>query len=147
MELTVKSFNELTAGELYKILRARIAVFVVEQNCPYQDLDEKDFSAYHVFLTDKGEVKAYVRVMDRGVSFNEVTIGRVITTERKKGYGKIVMREGIRVAKEKFGADIIRIGAQVQARGFYEKLGFKQDSGEYLEDGILHIEMVLTVRQ
>jgi len=147
MELTVKSFNELTAGELYKILRARIAVFVVEQNCPYQDLDEKDFSAYHVFLTDKGEVKAYVRVMDRGVSFNEVTIGRVITTERKKGYGKIVMREGIRVAKEKFGADTIRIGAQVQARGFYEKLGFKQDSGEYLEDGILHIEMVLTVRQ
>lgn len=145
MELTVKHFNELTNKELYAIIKARVAVFVVEQNCPYQDLDGKDLDAYHVFLSENGEVKAYVRVLQRGVSFGEVSIGRVITTERKKGYGERVMREGIRVAKEKFGADKIRIGAQIQASGFYEKLGFKRIEGsEYLEDGIPHIQMLLT---
>lgn len=145
MELTVKHFNELTNKELYAIIKARVAVFVVEQNCPYQDLDGKDLDAYHVFLSENGVVKAYVRVLQRGVSFEEVSIGRVITTERKKGYGERVMREGIRVAKEKFGADKIRIGAQIQASGFYEKLGFKRIEGsEYLEDGIPHIQMLLT---
>lgn len=148
MELTVKHFNELTTKELYAIIKARVAVFVVEQNCAYQDLDGKDLAAYHVFLSDNGDVKAYVRVLDRGVSFKEVSIGRVITTERKKGYGEIVMKEGIRIAKEKFGADKIRIGAQVQASGFYEKLGFKRVSGsEYLEDGIPHIEMILNITE
>lgn len=148
MEITIKHFNELTNRELYEILRARAGIFVVEQNCPYQDLDGKDLSAYHVFLSERGEIKAYVRVLNRGVSFEEVSIGRVITTERKKGYGAVVMKEGIRVAKEKFGADKIRIGAQIQAEGFYEKLGFKPISGsEYLEDGIPHIEMVLSVKE
>lgn len=148
MKITVKHFNELTNGELYEILRARAEVFVVEQNCPYQDLDGKDFSAYHVFLSEEGKIKAYVRVLDRGVSFDEVSIGRVITTERKKGYGAAIMKEGIRVAKEKFGADKIRIGAQVQAEGFYEKLGFKSVSGsEFLEDDIPHIEMILNLTE
>lgn len=148
MELTVKRFNELTNKELYAVIKARIAVFVVEQNCPYQDLDGKDLGAYHVFLSDGGEVKAYVRVLDRGVSFNEVSIGRVITTERKKGYGERIMKEGICVAKEKFGADKIRIGAQVQASGFYERLGFKRVAGsEFIEDDIPHIEMVLSLTE
>jgi len=149
MEITIKHFNELTNKELYEILRARAEVFVVEQTCPYQDLDEKDFFAYHVFLSDGGGIKAYVRVLDRGVSFAEVSIGRVITTERKKGYGAIIMKEGIRVAREKFGADKIHIGAQVQAKGFYEKLGFKRIpyKSEYLEDGIPHVEMLLELTE
>ncbi len=146
MDLSVKRFEELTADELYEILKARAAVFVVEQNCAYQDIDGKDKYAYHVFLKDEAGIQAYLRVIEKGISFEEASIGRVLTIKRGCGLGKILMLEGIKIAKEKLNADRIRIGAQCYAKAFYEKVGFRQASGEYLEDGIPHIQMVLEVK-
>lgn len=143
MDLVVKSFEELSVEEIYEILKARIDVFVVEQNCPYHDIDDKDKYSYHVFLKDDTGIKAYLRVIPKGISYEYVSIGRVLTTERGSGLGKRILLEGIKVAKEKMNADKIKIGAQCYAKGFYEKVGFKQVSEEYLEDGIPHIYMVL----
>ena len=143
MELVVKKFKELTIDELYEILRVRVNVFVVEQKCPYEEIDNKDKSAYHVFLKENGEIVAYLRVIKQGVSFEEALIGRVLTTKRKKGYANIILKEGIKIAKEKFKADKIKIEAQTYAKKLYEKFGFKQISDEFLEDGIPHIKMLL----
>ncbi len=146
MELSVKKFNDLSAKELYDILRARAEVFVVEQDCAYQDLDLKDIGAYHVTAKEGGEIVAYLRVLDKGASYSTSSIGRVITTAkgRGRGIGLILLREGIRVARERFCANAITISAQCQARGFYEKAGFVAVSEEqYLEDGIPHVKMQL----
>ena len=143
MELIVKHFNELTARELHEILRIRSQVFVVEQECIYQDIDGKDLNAYHVWLQDEEEMVAYLRVMDRGVSFEDVAIGRVISVRRRRGIGSELLRAGIETAKEKFGADRITLEAQTYARTFYEKQGFVGTSEEFLEDGIPHIRMTL----
>ena len=143
MEIVVKSFNELTVEELYEILRARAEVFIVEQNCVYQDVDNIDQEAYHVYLRENGEIVAYLRVIDMDKRLDEVSLGRVITLKRRQGYGTKVMKVGIAVAREKFGAKKIKIGAQAWAKPFYEQLGFRQVSGEYMEDGIPHIYMIL----
>ena len=142
MQLLIKHFNELTADELYDILAARAEVFVVEQNCAYQDLDGIDKNAYHVYYKEDGKIVAYLRVIDKGERLDEVSIGRVISLKRRCGLGSALMREGLRVAKEKFGATKVKIGAQLYAKPFYESVGFKQISGEYLEDGIPHIYML-----
>lgn len=141
MEKTVKKFDELTAAELYEILRVRAEVFVVEQNCAYQDLDGVDLEAYHVFLRENSKIVAYLRVVDKGKRLDEVSIGRVISLKRRQGIGGELMRLGLAVAKEKFGADIVKVGAQVYAKPFYESVGFTQISDEYIEDGIPHIYM------
>lgn len=145
MELVIKSFDELTAEELYEILKLRVDVFVVEQNCPYPEIDGKDRGAYHVFLRDGEGIAAYLRVLGKGVSFADASIGRVIAARRRQGFGTSVMKEGIRIAKEKFSADKITIEAQVYARKFYENLGFSKVSEEFLEDGIPHILMTLEI--
>ena len=144
MELKVKHYDELTVNELYEILKARSIVFVVEQNCPYLDPDGKDKVSYHVWLeNDDGSVEAYLRVIPVGVSCEENSIGRVITVHHGRGYGNIIMKEGIRVAKEKFDAKAIRIHAQAYARGYYEKHGFRVTCEEtFLEDDIPHLEML-----
>ena len=143
MEIVVKHFNELTIDELYEILKARAKVFIVEQNCAYQDLDDLDKEAYHVYLREDGEIVAYLRVVDKGKRFDEVSLGRVITLKRRCGYGSKVMKAGIEAAREKFGAKEIKIGAQVQAKPFYERVGFRQISDEYLEENIPHVYMIL----
>lgn len=143
MELVVKGFAELTTEELYEILKIRVAVFVVEQNCPYQELDGKDLRAIHVCLRDEEGIQAYLRVLDRGISFDEVSIGRVIARKRRCGLGSKILAEGIALAKARFQAEMIRIEAQTYARALYEKQGFRQASEEFLEDGIPHIQMVL----
>lgn len=145
MQLFVKQFQELSADELYDILSARAEVFVVEQNCAYQDLDGVDKDAYHVFYKENGKILAYLRVIDKGKRLDEVSIGRVISLKRRCGLGSALLKEGLRVAKEKFGADKVKIGAQLYAKPFYEGVGFKQVSGEYLEDGIPHIYMLAKV--
>ncbi len=145
MDLVIKRFEELTVEELYEILKARAEVFVVEQNCAYQDIDNKDKHAYHVYYKDETGIQAYLRVIKKGISFEEVSIGRVLTIKRGCGLGKKLMLEGIKVAKEKMNADRIRIGAQCYAKAFYEKVGFRQVSDEFLEDGIPHIQMLLEV--
>ncbi len=145
MELTVKHFNELTAAELFDIYKLRTAVFVVEQNCAYQEVDDADKSAYHVWLHENGEILAYIRVLPKGVKFDDVSIGRVISAKRRQGFGTRILNEGIKVAKEKLGADIITIEAQTYAKGFYENVGFVRISEEFLEDGIPHIRMRLDI--
>lgn len=143
MDLVVKRFDELSVDELYKIMQVRVAVFVVEQNCAYQEIDDKDQYSYHVFLKDGTEIKAYLRVIDKGVSFEEVSIGRVLTIERGCGLGNRILFEGIKVARERMNTDRIKIEAQSYAKEFYERTGFKQVSEEFLEDGIPHIQMIL----
>lgn len=143
MESVIKKFDELSVNELYDILKLRVDVFVVEQNCPYPEIDDKDQNAYHVWLKDGEGITAYLRVIDKGVSFEDASIGRVISARRRKGYGTALLKEGIRIAKEKFGADKITIEAQVYARKFYENVGFHKVSEEFLEDGIPHIIMTL----
>jgi Predicted acyltransferase len=147
MDLVVKRFEELSVEEIYKILQVRVEVFVVEQNCVYQEIDDKDKYSYHVFLKDDTGIKAYLRVIDKGVSFEDVSIGRVLTLKRGCGLGNLILFEGIKVAKEKMNADRIKIEAQSYAKEFYEKAGFKQVSEEFLEDGIPHIQMVLEIPQ
>lgn len=145
MELIVRRFDELTTNELYRIMKKRVEVFVIEQKCIYQELDDKDLRAVHVWLEEGGEVLAYLRVLDKGVSFEEASIGRVLSVRRRQGLGTKVLREGIRLAKEVFGANAIRIEAQTYARSMYEKVGFRQVSEEFLDEGIPHIEMLLEI--
>ena len=139
-----KLFRELTVDELYELLRVRAEVFVVEQDCVYQDLDGDDQVSVHLWLTDGGKVVALCRVCPAGTHMEEVSIGRVITTERGKGYGKRIMLEGIKVAQEHFNAKRIEIEAQEYARGFYEQVGFRQSSEPFMLDGIPHIRMTWT---
>ncbi len=143
MELCVKRFDELTADELYAILGLRAAVFVVEQNCPYLDPDGRDRTAVHVWLEDGDGIAAYLRVMDRSAESGCVSIGRVVAARRRQGLGSRVLREGIRVARERFGADRICLEAQAYAKPFYERQGFRQVSEPFLEDGIPHVRMLL----
>ncbi len=143
MELTVKHFRELTAEELYDIYRLRAAVFVVEQNCVYQDVDDADKTAYHLWLSDEDGIQAYLRVLQKGARFEDVSIGRVIAVKRRRGLGSRILAAGIQTAKEKFQAKRIVIEAQIYARKLYENAGFVQTSGEFLEDGIPHIQMTL----
>ena len=143
MELIIKKFDELSPDELYEILRARSAVFVVEQNCVYQDLDGKDKAAYHLWYRDEDGIAAYIRVLPQGISFKECSIGRVISLRRRQGIASSLMAEGIRLAREKFGAESIRIEAQSYAQAFYEFCGFRRISkDEFDVDGIPHVEMV-----
>lgn len=146
MELMIKRFDELSVHELYAILKLRVDVFVVEQECIYPELDNKDLRAYHVWLEEKGEILAYLRVLEPGVSYAEASIGRVVSARRRQGLGSRIVAEGIKVVKERLGSDAIRIEAQTYARGLYEKLGFRQTSEEFLEDGIPHIEMLLQMK-
>ena len=143
MELVIKQFKELTVEELADIYKLRVSVFVVEQNCPYQEVDDADRAAYHVWLQDEGGIEAYARVLPKGIAFPTAAIGRVIAVKRRCGLGSRIVAEAIRTAKEKLDADVITIEAQVYARALYEKAGFRQTSEEFLEDGIPHIQMQL----
>jgi len=141
MTLYIKHYSELSTDELYELLKVRSAVFVVEQDCAYQDLDDKDKQAYHLWYQDDEGIAACLRVLAPGVSFDDCSIGRVLTTRRRQGLGTALMKEGIRVAEEKYQAQHITIEAQLYARVFYERLGFVKCSDEFLEDGIPHIRM------
>ena len=138
-------FQELTVDELYELLRVRSEVFVVEQNCAYQDMDGDDQKAIHLWLTVADKVVALARVCPAGTHMEEVSIGRVITTERGKGYGKQMMLYAIDAAIRHFNAKRIDIEAQEYARGFYESVGFRQSSESFMLDGIPHIRMTLTI--
>lgn len=147
MELIIKQFDELDTNDLYDILQARSKVFVVEQDCVYNDIDGNDKNAYHIYLKDEEGIQAYLRVLDKGITFPSASLGRVLTLIRGCGLASIILEEGIKAAQEKFNADEIRIEAQTYAKGLYEKFGFIQDSDEFLEDGLPHIEMVLKRRK
>lgn len=147
MELVIKHFDELTVRELHDILRLRAEIFIVEQNCVYQDIDDCDPHGYHLYLRDGDAIIAYLRVLPAGVRYEDVSLGRVVSAKRRCGYATRLLREGIRVACEKYGASRIVIGAQKYARALYEGVGFSQFGGDYLEDGIPHIHMELFPEQ
>lgn len=140
-QLHKKSFSQLTIDELYELLRVRSEVFVVEQNCVYQDLDGDDQPSIHLWLTVEDKVVALARVCPAGTHMKEVSIGRVITTERGKGFGRQIMLHAIDAAIEHFNAERIDIEAQEYAKGFYESVGFKQSSDAFMLDGIPHVKM------
>ena len=143
MTLHRKRFSELTTEELYRLLQLRVAVFVVEQNCAYMELDDLDQAAIHVWLEDEDGIEACLRVMPQGAENERASIGRVIAVKRRCGLGSRILAEGIRAAREFFHADSVYLEAQVYAKGLYEKLGFRQISEEFLLDGIPHIKMLL----
>ena len=144
MDWILKKFGELSNDELYAILRLRAEVFVVEQNCAFQDLDDKDQASYHLMGIEQGKLVAYTRLVPAGISYNIPSIGRVVTSpgSRGNGLGKLLMEKSIEVATQLFGKTPIKIGAQLYLRKFYSELGFVQSSDVYLEDGIEHIEMI-----
>lgn len=142
MEVSIKHFSELSRDELFDIYKLRVSVFVVEQQCPYQEVDDGDRSAYHVFMKDEEGIQAYLRILPAGVSFDQVSLGRVIAVKRRRGLGTRIVLEGIKAARELLDAREIKIEAQVYAKELYEKIGFVQTSEEFLEDGIPHVEMV-----
>lgn len=143
MELTVKHFSELSAEELFEIYKLRVSVFIVEQKCPYQDVDDADKTAYHLWLRDENGIAAYARLLPPGAAFPTAAIGRVIAVRRRCGLGTRIVDAAINAAREKLSADVITIEAQVYARSLYEKAGFVQTSEEFLEDGIPHVQMQL----
>jgi len=144
IQLHQKTFRELTTDELYELLRVRSEVFVVEQNCVYQDLDGDDQQAIHLWLTQDGRIVAMARVCPAETHMTEISIGRVITTSRGKGFGKQIMIHAIKAAIDHFGAVLIAIEAQEYAKGFYEGVGFRQASDSFMLDGIPHIKMIWT---
>jgi len=146
MNWHLQAFDTLTIPELYAILQLRSKVFVVEQQCVYQDMDGKDRKAMHLWCSDQqNNCIAYCRLLPPGISYTEASIGRVVTDpdHRKGGMGRLLMEKAIAVLTEEKREPAIRISAQEYLQRFYESLGFARVSESYLEDGIPHIEMLL----
>ncbi|WP_394974443.1 GNAT family N-acetyltransferase [uncultured Croceitalea sp.] len=144
MLIQVKTYQELTREDLYELLRLRTEVFVVEQDCVYQDIDNKDQKAIHVIGTKENQIVAYTRVFKSGDYFDNPSIGRVVVdkSNRKHGYGKDIMLASIEAIENLFGKNNIELSAQVYLKNFYNDLNFKEKGEEYLEDGIPHIRMI-----
>ncbi|QJB35006.1 GNAT family N-acetyltransferase [Chitinophaga oryzae] len=145
MNWTIKAFEELTVQELYEALHLRSEIFVVEQQCAYQDLDYSDQKALHLMGRNAdGQLVAYTRLFGPGIKYAEASIGRVITSQlaRGTGVGRQLMEKSIAAVEEAYGKGPIKIGAQQYLHRFYTSLGFEQTSDTYMEDGIPHIEMV-----
>ena len=143
MVVSVKSFKELTTKDVYAVLQLRSEIFVVEQNCVYQDVDGKDFKAFHVLGYKDNNLVAYTRIFKPGDYFKEASIGRVVVkkSERKHKYGYVIMQESIAAVKEHLQETTIKISAQKYLLKFYNNLGFKEEGEEYLEDGLPHMVM------
>lgn len=144
LKIVVKRFNELDLQELYCILQFRSEVFVVEQNCVYQDIDGKDQKALHIIGYRDNEIVAYTRCFDKGFYFEEASIGRVMVKMkyRKDGYGHNIMKASINAIQELFNTTNIKLSAQQYLIKFYESHDFSISGESYLEDGIPHIAMV-----
>lgn len=147
MNWKLKKFDELTTKELYEILRLRAEVFVVEQNCPYQDMDEKDYHAWHLFLENDGEVVAVSRILPENISYDDMAIGRVIVKKscRGRGLATKMMHKAISFIVDDLGKEKIRLSGQAYLTDFYLSLGFKKVSDIYLEDNIEHYEFLYEV--
>ena len=139
----IKSFKELNKAELYQIIQLRIAVFIVEQDCPYPDLDDMDQDAQHMWIEDAGKIVCYLRVNPAGSRFTEPSLGRIVTkkSHRNHGLAEKLIKKAIDLVCEK-ESKAIRISAQCYLEKYYEKFGFLKASEEYLEDDIPHIEML-----
>ncbi len=142
-----KAFHDLLPAELYEIIKLRNAIFVVEQNCVFQDADDKDQPAFHLCGWLDEVLVAYTRLLPQNIDYPEISIGRVVTHTkyRKHGIGKLLLEQSITMCNEIFGRQHIKIGAQFYLKKFYESFGFQQVSDIYLEDGIEHIKMILFI--
>lgn len=138
MQFVSKSFDELSGGEVYEIVRARQEIFLMEQKIICRDFDGVDYYALHCFLWEEGKVVAYMRAFMQG---GEIHLGRFLTVRHGEGLGRRLMEEALPVVKEKFGCESISFHAQRHAEGFYQKLGFVTTSDVFLEEGIEHVEM------
>lgn len=138
-----KKFKELTIEELYEILKLRSEVFVVEQNCIYNDIDGKDLTSSHIMIKENGKIKAYLRALQPGVSYEDASLGRVLVSPdaRGKGYAKTIVTKGVEYILNNFNTTKITIGAQEYLKNFYSEIGFKPISEVYDEDGITHLDM------
>lgn len=147
MKCKLKEFTELTTAELYEILKLRAEVFVVEQNCPYQDLDDKDQSSYHLFLEDNGQIIAVLRILPENIAYKEMAIGRLIVKKsyRGKGISRKMMVRAMEFITEDLGKEKIRLSGQAYLNDFYQSLGFEKVSEMYFEDGIEHFEFLYEI--
>ena len=147
MKTFIKTFQDLSNTEIYQILRLRSEVFVVEQECIYQDIDNKDKNAVHIFLKEKNEIIAYSRVFKEKEYFENPSIGRVVVANKRRmyGVGKKIMNISIDYIKQNIKAKSIEISAQKYLKKFYSNLGFIQEGDEYLEDNIPHLRMFLII--
>ncbi|PZD94002.1 GNAT family N-acetyltransferase [Paenibacillus sambharensis] len=146
MDWSIKHYDELTKSELYRILQERTQVFVVEQNCPYQEVDGKDLASYHLYQSDEaGRIIAYLRILPAGVSYAEASLGRVLVAEdyRRKGIASELVGKALHYVRHELNEPAVRISAQAHLEGFYQSFGFKTTSQPYLEDGIPHINMLV----
>jgi ElaA protein len=146
MQFVVKAYSELSVDELYEALKLRCSVFVVEQNCTYLDMDDKDQPSYHLLGYEGKQLIAYARLLPRGIAYaKEASIGRVIVNKdfRKKGSGLALMTKAIEETKRLFNTNEIVISAQCYLEKFYGDLGFKSEGESYIEDFIPHIKMRL----
>ena len=140
-----KAFKDLTVDEYFEILYLRIEIFVVEQDCPYQEVDEKDRISFHLFgRAENGDVIAVTRILPQGVSYDEISVGRVALKKeyRGKGIADELMLETFKFIKSHFGEQPVRISAQQYLLNYYNKHGFRQVGDMYLEDDIPHVEMI-----
>ena len=144
MQLHVRSYQDLSRDELYDICRVRMETFIVEQGINYVDLDEQDRSSVHVWMTDEKGIQAYLRIFL--LDNKEASLGRVLTRRRGQGLGTAILRAGLEAIKEHYGVEIVRIHAQAYVQDLYAKEGFVPSSELFLEEGIEHIEMVLTLK-
>lgn len=141
MTFKAKLFGELTAAEMYEILKARSRVFQLEQNIHYLDEDDTDYDCLHCFFEENGQVAAYLRAFpDNG----KIRFGRVLTITHGQGHGRLLMARSVEAARERLGECAIIMDAQKHAEGFYKKLGFVTTSREFLEEGIVHVVMKLS---
>jgi len=145
MRVSIKYFDELSLLEFHDLIALRIEVFVIEQNCPYQDLDGKDIESFHLLVKDVDEnIIGTARILPPGLSYPEIAIGRVVTHQkyRNSGLGHVIMTQSMEFIKNKWDSDkSVKLSAQRHLTKFYEKHGFKSTGKEYLEDGIPHTEM------
>lgn len=140
----IKTFEEFTVPELYNVLKARINVFVVEQNCPYPDLDDYDQKAVHIWAEKDDEILANCRIFDKGIKYPEASVGRVLTTEKGRGknLGKQLIAYALEAIEARFRTSEVRISAQDYLIKFYGEFGFQDTGKKYLEDDIPHTEMI-----
>ena len=142
----LKKFDELTNHELHDLFRLRVDIFVVEQSCPYSEIDGKDPFSYHLMGKINDKIVAYTRILPPGISYTEPSIGRVVVAKshRGTGLGHELLKRSVQISLDKYGQSI-KIGAQAHLEHYYGAAGFKKVSAEYLEDDIPHIDMLLTI--
>ena len=145
MSWKLKKFDELTNTELYNLLKERTSVFVVEQNCPYLEVDGNDSFSYHLFKEDNGEIIAYLRIVPAGVTYQEISIGRVFVKKEYRGQriAEKLIKKGLDFIQNELKEKTVKIQAQDYLRKFYSSFGFQTISQTYLEDNIPHVDMLL----